>query len=123
MDFFPQVANQGEIWIVDDDAQALNYYRAMIEEALSGFFVRVIQGGKEALHLLEKTLPDLVVLDLMMPEVDGFQVLERLRSKAETASIPVLILTGKMLSYEDVKRLDFPRVALQTKGVLSGQKA
>ena len=54
-----------------------------------------------------------------MPEVDGFQVLEHLRSNVKTALIPVIIMTGKMLSYEDVKRLDAPKVILQTKGVLS----
>lgn len=81
--------------------------------------MRTFQSGKEALQRLAETIPDLVLLDLMMPEIDGFAVLQRLRSHPRTAAIPVIILTGKMLSYEDVKRLDFPKVTLQTKGVLT----
>ncbi len=54
-----------------------------------------------------------------MPDVDGFQVLEHLRGNVKTAQIPVVVITGKILTYEDVKRLDVPRVILQTKGVLS----
>ncbi len=119
LDMLPQTLERGEIWIIDDDPQALKYYHDLISQALSEFMVRGIQSGKEALQLLSEVTPDLVMLDLMMPDVDGFQVLEQLRSKPKTALIPVIILTGKMLSYEDVKRLDFPRVALQTKGVLS----
>jgi YesN/AraC family two-component response regulator len=69
--------------------------------------------------LLEEETPDMVMLDLMMPDIDGFQVLEHLRSNVKTALIPVIIITGKILSYEDVKRLDAPKVMLQTKGVLS----
>ena len=56
---------------------------------------------------------------MMMPEVDGFQVLNYLRSNSKTALVPVIVVTGKILSYEDVKRLDAPKVLLQTKGVLS----
>jgi len=119
LDMLPQALRHGEIWLIDDDPQALKYYQEMISEALAEFYVRSVNGGKEALQLLAEATPDLVVLDLMMPEVDGFQVLEQLRSNARTASIPVIVLTGKMLSYEDVKRLDFPKVILQTKGVLS----
>ena len=87
-------------------------------ESLPEFRVRAVQGGKEALRLLEDGCPALVLLDLMMPEVDGFQVLAQLRHNLKTALIPVIILTGKILSYEDVKRLDAPKVVLQTKGVL-----
>jgi YesN/AraC family two-component response regulator len=86
---------------------------------LSEFHIRAIRGGQEAIGLLEEETPDLVLLDLMMPGVDGFQVLEHLRSNIKTAQIPAIIITGKILSYEDVKRLDAPRVILQTKGMLS----
>jgi YesN/AraC family two-component response regulator len=59
----------------------------------------------------------------MMPDIDGFQVLEHLRSNTKTASVPVIVVTGKILSYEDVKRLDAPKVLLQTKGVLSAPES
>jgi len=65
-------------------------------------------------------MPELIILDLMMPEVDGFKVIEYLRGNLRTAAIPVIVLTGKMLSYEDIKRLDSPKIFLQTKGLLTG---
>jgi signal transduction histidine kinase/DNA-binding LacI/PurR family transcriptional regulator/AraC-like DNA-binding protein len=119
LDLLPQALQRGEIWIVDDDPQALDYYQTLLGNFQADFVVRPIHGGAEALRLLATETPDLVVLDLMMPEVDGFEVLEQLRSRDKTKLIPVIVLTGKMLSYEDVKRLDSPRVFLQTKGVLS----
>jgi signal transduction histidine kinase/DNA-binding LacI/PurR family transcriptional regulator/AraC-like DNA-binding protein len=123
LDLLPQTLQRGEIWIIDDDPQALAYYKTLISASLPEFFVRAIQEGVKAMRLLEEETPDLVILDLMMPEVNGFQVLEHLRSNMKTTLIPVIILTGKMLSYEDVKRLDSPNVFLQTKGVLSDSES
>jgi signal transduction histidine kinase/DNA-binding LacI/PurR family transcriptional regulator/AraC-like DNA-binding protein len=119
LSLLPQAVQRGEIWIIDDEPQALKYYQELINTSLSEFLVRTIRGGREALRLLEEQTPDLVLLDLMMPDIDGFQVLEHLRSNVKTALIPVIVVTGKILSYEDVKRLDAPKVMLQTKGVLS----
>jgi len=119
LNLLPQTVQGGEIWIVDDDPQALKYYQDLISGSLSEFKVLTVRGGREAVRLLEEGTPDLVLLDLMMPDVDGFQVLEQLRHNVKTALIPVIIITGKILSYEDVKRLDAPKVVLQTKGVLS----
>ncbi len=123
LDLLPQAAQPGEIWIIDDDPVAIQYYQELIGESLSEFRVQPVSGGKEAINLLAEGSPDLVLLDLMMPEVDGFQVLEHLRAHPKTASIPVIVLTGKMLTYEDVRRLDVPKVLLQTKGVLTAQES
>ena len=123
LDLLPQTLQSGEIWIIDDDPQALKYYQALISSSLHQFLVRAVSEGKEAIKLLADRTPDLVILDLMMPEVDGFQVLEHLRSNKKTAMIPVIVLTGKMLCYEDVKRLDSPRVFLQTKGILTDSES
>src|SRR5207244_3343199 len=103
--------------------QALKYYQALLSSFQADFVVRPIHGGAEALRRLASETPDLVVLDLMMPDVDGFEVLEQLRSRDRTKLIPIIVLTGKMLSYEDVQRLDSPKVFLQTKGVLSDQES
>jgi signal transduction histidine kinase/DNA-binding LacI/PurR family transcriptional regulator/AraC-like DNA-binding protein len=119
LNLLPQALQRGEIWVIDDDPMALRYYQEMIGSFLSEFLVRPIKGGRQALNLLQEATPDLVLLDLIMPDVDGFQVLEHLRNNVKTAQIPVVIITGKILTYEDVKRLDVPRVILQTKGVLS----
>jgi YesN/AraC family two-component response regulator len=119
LDLLPPALQRGEIWVVDDDPQALEYFQNLLTHSLADFRVRPILGGAAALPLLADQAPDLVVLDLMMPEVDGFEVLEHLRRNPKTALTPVIILTGKMLSYEDVKRLDTPKVFLQSKGVLN----
>ena len=123
LSLLPQTLQQGEIWIIDDDPEAIKYYQNLISTSLSDFLIRPIHGGMEALRLLEEATPDLVLLDLMMPEVDGFQVLEQLRNHHKTESIPVIVITGKILSYEDVKRLDVPKVSVQTKGVLSAEES
>jgi signal transduction histidine kinase/DNA-binding LacI/PurR family transcriptional regulator/AraC-like DNA-binding protein len=123
LNLLPEALQRGEIWIIDDDPQALNYYQDLISASLSEFLVRPVRGGRDALRLLEDETPDLVLLDLMMPDIDGFQVLEQLRRNIKTAHIPVIVITGKILSYEDVKRLDVPKVILQTKGVLSDEES
>jgi signal transduction histidine kinase/DNA-binding LacI/PurR family transcriptional regulator/AraC-like DNA-binding protein len=119
LNLLPLVAPQGEIWIIDDDQQALKYYQELIHDSLVDYQIRTIPSGRDAVRMLAEGTPDLVLLDLIMPDVDGFQVLEQLRRNTRTALIPVIIITGKILSYEDVKRLDVPRVVLQTKGVLT----
>ena len=65
----------------------------------------VRKGGAEALACVERTLPDAVILDLMMPEIDDFQVLEQIRSSGQTAELPVLVLTAKELTSEERARL------------------
>jgi CheY-like chemotaxis protein len=62
-------------------------------------------GGKEAQAFVQHTIPDGIILDLMMPDVDGFEVLEKVRGTKETAEIPVLVLTAKDLTSDDFKRL------------------
>jgi AraC-like DNA-binding protein len=119
LNLLPQAAPRGEIWIIDDDAQALKYYQELMSDSLPEYHIQTIHGGREALRMIDEATPDLVLLDLMMPNVDGFQVLEHLRGNVRTALIPVIIITGKILSYEDVKRLDAPKVILQPKGVFS----
>ncbi len=123
LNLLPQAMHRGEIWIIDDDPLALNYYRELISASLSDYHIRTLHGGREAIALLEEEVPDLVLLDLMMPDIDGFQVLEHLRSNTNTALVPVIVITGKILSYDDVKRLDVPKVLLQTKGVLSAPES
>jgi CheY-like chemotaxis protein len=65
----------------------------------------VARGGQEAFDYVSHTIPEGIILDLMMPEVDGFAVLEKIRSTQATVKIPVLILTAKDLTPEDLKRL------------------
>ena len=70
------------------------------------YIVDVAEGGQFAFEYLTHTIPDGIILDLMMPEVDGFQVLKKIRSTESTAKIPILILTAKDLTMVDFKMLN-----------------
>ena len=99
-------AAQGEpplILVVEDNPVAALQIRTVIEE--QGYAVQAVSSGAEALAALPQVRPDLIILDLMMPEVDGFQVLEQLRAMPATAAIPVLVLTARELTPEDRARL------------------
>jgi CheY-like chemotaxis protein len=62
-------------------------------------------GGREAIAIARRERPDLIVLDLMMPDVNGFDVVEALSTGAETAAIPILVVTAKQITAEDRSRL------------------
>jgi hypothetical protein len=91
------------ILVVEDNPVAALQIHTVLEE--QGYAVQVVSSGAEALAALTQVRPDLIVLDLMMPEVDGFQVLEQLRPMPATATIPVLVLTARELTPEDRARL------------------
>lgn len=92
------------ILVVDDDPDILQFVRLNLE--LDGFEVDLAGGGREALDLAAAAPPDLMLLDVMMPEIDGLTVLRRLRSDPGTSSIPVIILTARSLAEDRVKGLD-----------------
>jgi signal transduction histidine kinase/AraC-like DNA-binding protein/ABC-type sugar transport system substrate-binding protein/DNA-binding response OmpR family regulator len=117
----PQVT--GPVLIVDDDPEARALYQRTAAEALPGYPILMAENGAAALTVLAQETPSLVILDLMMPEVDGFTVLERMRAERRTQQVPVLVMSGQMLSMEDVRRLDYARVTFQSKGILSQAEA
>jgi diguanylate cyclase (GGDEF)-like protein len=92
------------ILVVDDDPDILQFVRLNLE--LDGFTVELAGGGKEALEKAAASPPDLMLLDVMMPEIDGLTVLRRLRSDPGTSSIPVIVLTARSLAEDRVKGLD-----------------
>ena len=96
------------ILVIEDNEVAALQVRSALEE--NGFAVTVAPGGTEALTSISRTVPDAVVLDLMMPDVDGFEVLERIRSTPWTRTLPVLVLTAKELTSEDRARLSYNNV-------------
>jgi CheY-like chemotaxis protein len=87
------------IMVVDDNPDLVDIIRLTIES--NGFNVRSANSGIELFAALEKEKPDLILLDVMMPDMDGFEVLTRLKSDPGTGSIPVILLTAKV-QYEDV---------------------
>jgi signal transduction histidine kinase/CheY-like chemotaxis protein/HAMP domain-containing protein len=92
-----------KILLVEDNEAAVIQVRKVLES--EGYEVDVVRGGQEALDYVKQTIPEGIILDLMMPEVDGFEVLEKIRGTRTTAQIPVLILTAKDLTPEDLNKL------------------
>ena len=70
--------------------------------SLEGFEVEVVHDGEAALEAVRREQPDLVLLDVMMPLLDGVEVLRRLRADAATAALPVVLLTAKSMSADKV---------------------
>ena len=81
------------ILVVDDDENILNLERTILEQ--KGFEVTGAQGGAEALKILADATFDLVLLDVMMPEVDGFTVCRKIKEDPRLKDIPVIFLTAK----------------------------
>jgi CheY-like chemotaxis protein len=63
-------------------------------------------GGREAIDIARRELPVLIVLDLMMPDVNGFDVVEALRLRPDTARIPIMVVTAKQITAEDRAKLN-----------------
>ncbi|MBN2007271.1 MAG: substrate-binding domain-containing protein [Anaerolineae bacterium] len=92
--------------IVDDDPYILQMHARMVRLWSPEIQVLEARGGQEALDLMRETTPDLVLLDLMMPEVDGFKVLTAMREAPSTRDVPVVVVTAQVLSQEAMARLN-----------------
>ncbi len=107
------------ILVVDDEPNTLDMHARIVEtQSLSNQVLRA-HNGREALEILNVANVDLVLLDLLMPEMDGFQVLEAMRENEQTRNIPVIILTGKVITESDVKRLNQGVAAILEKGIFN----
>lgn len=106
---FPKVA------IVEDTLEARRLIRRILQSQ-GNFTILEAENGRAGLDLIRRELPDLVVLDLMMPEMDGFSVIEALRAHPETATIPIIVATAKELTADEKDRLSGHIQALLQKG-------
>lgn len=113
---------QRPVLIVDDDPDARALYQRLAEQALPGHRVRAAENGSQALAMMEGEVPGLVILDLVMPELDGFAVLDQMRSSAKTRHVPVVVMSGRLLSPDDVRRLDYGHVIFHSKSLLSPEE-
>jgi CheY-like chemotaxis protein len=91
------------VLIVDDEADQRELLRRILDR--EGVEVMEAANGAEALAKIDARRPSLVLLDLMMPEMNGFQVVEALRNSPKNKDIPVVVITGKSLSDEERERL------------------
>ena len=87
--------------VVDDNHDIVETLRTVLEA--KGYNVMCANSGQELFAGLEEQNPDLILLDIMMPQMDGFEVLVRLKWKLSTSSIPVILLTAKV-HHEDVEK-------------------
>lgn len=87
------------ILVVDDDPDVVTIVRGILNGG--EYDVQSVHSGQEVFTRLGEERPDLIILDIKMPEMDGFEVLKRLKAIPETSSIPVILLTGRG-QYRDV---------------------
>jgi CheY-like chemotaxis protein len=99
---------------VDDDEDALQRSVTMLER--EGLSVMTARNGREALEKLEEAHPGLILLDLMMPVMDGFAFLQVLRSRPGGRSIPVIVLSSKDLTADEARRLQSQTDQVLAKG-------
>lgn len=91
----------GKVLLVDDDQDTLFTIDEMVKAC--NYKTILAANGVECIQILEKTIPDLILLDIMMPEMDGFQTIERIRSNSEWKNIPVIAVTAKaMMNDKDI---------------------
>lgn len=93
-----------KVLVVDDDPKALEILSTLLQGR--GFTVERAYGGREAIDIARRELFDLILLDLMMPEVSGFDVVQALKGRPDTAAIPILALTAKRLTSADRAKLN-----------------
>jgi len=102
--FVRKAGEKPRVLVVDDEPANREWLKRILEPA--GFAVIQARGGKEAIELAKSRKPDLVLLDLMMPDVTGFDVVEALRADAGTKSTPIMVLTAKHLTEADIRQLN-----------------
>jgi signal transduction histidine kinase/DNA-binding response OmpR family regulator len=92
------------VLVVDDEAANRDWLKNVLEPA--GFEVTLATGGQEGIELARSRKPDVVMLDLLMPDVNGFQVVQALGGHEATRSIPIMVLTAKHLTNADLAQLN-----------------
>lgn len=102
-----------KILVADDEPDMRSLLSDLLEEA--GHEVTEAENGQVAYQQIQQELPDLVLMDVLMPMMDGIQVLQRLRNDAATQSLPVILLTAFSLSDEDIGILETPNTYHLTK--------
>jgi CheY-like chemotaxis protein len=95
---------QVRVLLVDDEPANLDVLEGLLTPA--GFTVLRASGGQEGIDIARAQLPNLILLDLMMPGMTGFDVVEALRADSTTSSIPIMVLTAKVLTEEDKRALN-----------------
>jgi two-component system, OmpR family, response regulator VicR len=93
---------------IEDETEMIELIRLILGRR--GFDVHGAPGGKEGLQLVRELIPDLVLLDLMMPEMDGWEVYQQMKADAATRDIPVIIVTARAQNIDKVLGLHIAKV-------------
>ena len=104
---------KGRILVADDEAGIVDIARANLEGY--GYTVIAASDGEEALRQIRDEKPDLVILDVLMPELDGWDVLERIEADPEMSGIPVIMLTARASDEDVLRGLETGAVEYMTK--------
>jgi two-component system, OmpR family, response regulator VicR len=96
------------ILCIEDEPEMIDLIRLILSRR--GFEIRGANGGKEGLEVIRKDHPDLVLLDLMMPEMDGWEVYQQMKADEATKTIPVIVVTAKAQSIDKVLGLHIAKV-------------
>ncbi|MGB9870925.1 MAG: pyridoxal-phosphate dependent enzyme [Anaerolineae bacterium] len=113
--------NIHRIAILEDDPGARRLLRRILQ-ARGPYQILEAENGREGLELIRRERPDLILLDLMMPEIDGFGVLEVLQTDEELQDIPVIVVTAKELTADERARLSGHIQALLQKGTFTDEE-
>jgi DNA-binding response OmpR family regulator len=93
---------------VEDEPEMIELIQLILNRR--GFEVHGASGGKEGLKMARETLPDLVLLDLMMPDMDGWEVYQQMKAEESTRNIPVIVVTAKAQNIDKVLGLHIAKV-------------
>ena len=93
---------------IEDEAEMIELTRLVLER--EGFEVLGAVGGSQGLEIIKREKPDLVLLDLMMPDIDGWEVYRQMKADDELAQIPVIVVTAKAQSIDKVLGLQVAKV-------------
>ncbi|MBI3177494.1 MAG: response regulator [Chloroflexi bacterium] len=93
---------------IEDDAGIIDLVKLILTR--KGYRVSGAVGGREGLELIEREKPDVVLLDLMMPDMDGWEVFHQMRARESTRHIPVIVVTAKAQSIDKVLGLQIAKV-------------
>ncbi|MES9937148.1 MAG: response regulator [Sedimenticola sp.] len=109
-----QIASELTILAVDDTPTNIDVVKAVLSDS---YFVQAAINGQMALKIIEKKKPDLILLDIMMPEMDGYEVCRRLKADESTRDIPIIFLTAKAEVEDETKGLELGAVDYITKPI------
>ncbi len=93
-----------KVLLAEDEKNVILGVRTCLDAV--GYDVEIVEDGEEALNSVKREHPDLILLDLLMPKVDGFEVLKELKGKEETSKIPIIVLTAKAEETDRQRAMD-----------------